>query len=322
MNYWLIFITGLTTGGLSCLALQGGLLASTLVEEQTKSARIRGISLFLLSKLAAYTILGFILGFLGEIFSLTPFILGLLNIFIALFMLGIAMETLKIHPIFKFFLLQPPKFLRRLIFRHEEQKGDFAAIILGLFTILIPCGITQAMMALAISSSQPFVGALTMFFFVLGTIPVFFLLAYFATQIGEKHKNIFYKAVAIFLIVLSIYTFTNGLRLTGINISVKGSGTTEESMVTGDIQKVTIKLDNKVGYIPNSIKIKKGIPAEVSVYANGATTCVRVFAVPSLNINEVVPDIEPLIFKFTPQKIGKINFTCSMGMYHGQFIVE
>src|SRR5574341_98276 len=30
MNYWLIFITGLTTGGLSCVAVQGGLLATAI----------------------------------------------------------------------------------------------------------------------------------------------------------------------------------------------------------------------------------------------------------------------------------------------------
>jgi sulfite exporter TauE/SafE len=322
VNYWLIFLTGLTTGGLSCLALQGGLLASTLVEEQTKAARIRGIILFLLSKLIIYTILGLVLGILGEIFSISPQFLGGLNIFIALFMLGVAMETLKVHPIFKIFLLQPPKFLRRLVFRHENQKGDFAAIILGLFTVLIPCGVTQAMMALAISSGKPITGALTLFFFVLGTVPVFFTLAYFATQIGEKFKNVFYKIVALFLIILSIYTFFNGLRLTGVNISFKNLKTTQESVVGAEKQTVEIKLDNRLGYIPNSIKIKKNIPVELKVYANGAKTCVRVYVIPSLKVNEVVPENEPLIINFTPKKTGKIPFTCSMGMYYGEFIVE
>jgi len=321
LNYWLIFITGLTTGGLSCLALQGGLLASTLVESQTKSARVRGIVLFLLSKLIVYTLLGFILGFLGEVFTLSPKILGGLNIFIALFMLGVAMENLKVHPIFKIFLLQPPKFLRRLIFKQENEKGNFAAIILGIFTVFIPCGVTQAIMALAVSSGKPLVGGTTMFFFVLGTLPVFFILAYFATQIGEKFKNIFYKIVAVLLIILSIYTFSNGLRLSGFNLSSKKS-ISQESIISDNVQKVTIKLDNRTGYTPNSITLKKNIPVQLSVYANGATTCVRVFVIPSLKVNKIVPDTEPLIIKFTPTKAGKIPFTCSMGMYQGEFNVE
>lgn len=315
-------MTGLTTGGLSCLALQGGLLASTLIETQTKSARIRGIVLFLSSKLIAYTLLGLILGFLGEVFTLSPKVLGGLNIFIALFMLGVALETLKVHPIFKIFLLQPPKLLRRLIFKQEKEKGNFAAIILGVFTVLIPCGVTQAMMALAISGGKPLVGATTMFFFVLGTIPVFFILAYFATQIGEKFKNIFYKIVAIFLIILSIYSFSNGLRLSGVNLTLTKNNVSQSSILDNNIQKVTIKLDNRVGYTPNSITLKKGVPVELSVYADGATTCVREFVVPSLKINKVVPDNEPLIIKFTPTKLGKIPFTCSMGMYYGEFNVE
>ena len=34
MNLLLIFLTGLTTGGLSCLAMQGGLLASVIANQK------------------------------------------------------------------------------------------------------------------------------------------------------------------------------------------------------------------------------------------------------------------------------------------------
>src|SRR5258708_14346561 len=45
MDLWVIFITGLTTGGLSCLAVQGGLLASAMTKQtaipasETRSAK-------------------------------------------------------------------------------------------------------------------------------------------------------------------------------------------------------------------------------------------------------------------------------------------
>jgi len=321
MNYWLIFLTGLTTGGLTCLALQGGLLASTLVNTSGKVARIRGISLFLIAKLIVYTIVGFILGYLGKVFAFTPQTLGFLNIFIALFMLGVAFEALKLHPIFRYFLIQPPKFLRRLIFRQEENKGDFSALALGIFTVLIPCGTTQAILALAVSGGNPIQGALTLFFFVLGTIPIFFALAYLATQLGENYKKFFARFVAVVLILLSIYTLSNGLRLLGINFTIKKPVQTENSIVVGDMQKVEIKLTNR-GYLPSQIKIKQNVPVELTVLANGATTCIRVFVIPKLNYQEIVPDTEPLKFTFTPKEKGTIPFTCSMGMYHGEFIVE
>ena len=75
------FITGLTTGGLSCLAVQGGLLASSLAHQieqdyvgQVASGRNMKkttvshtssafpILLFLISKIVAYTLLGALLG--------------------------------------------------------------------------------------------------------------------------------------------------------------------------------------------------------------------------------------------------------------------
>ena len=65
---WLAFITGLTTGGISCFAVQGGLLASALTEENKKKSTL----LFLGAKLVAYTLLGFLLGFLGGTLNISP----------------------------------------------------------------------------------------------------------------------------------------------------------------------------------------------------------------------------------------------------------
>src|SRR3989338_5255961 len=73
MNLWVIFITGLTVGGLTCLAVQGGLLASVIAAKEEEEVE-KGINrkstvfptlAFLAAKLLAYTILGFILGAFG-----------------------------------------------------------------------------------------------------------------------------------------------------------------------------------------------------------------------------------------------------------------
>src|SRR5512137_1809321 len=88
--YMVAFITGLTTGGLSCLAVQGGLLASSIGRQleqdiltqggkgrkasvspaSQKSHRAISILLFLVTKLISYTMLGFLLGALGSVLSL------------------------------------------------------------------------------------------------------------------------------------------------------------------------------------------------------------------------------------------------------------
>lgn len=79
MDLWLIFITGLTVGGLTCLAVQGGLLAGILAakeEEDFKQGRQRKHNIFpvvafLAAKLTAYTILGFILGAFGSALAIS-----------------------------------------------------------------------------------------------------------------------------------------------------------------------------------------------------------------------------------------------------------
>jgi len=333
MNYWIIFLTGLTTGGLSCLALQSGLLASAIIEEKEESKvkinKARTISIFLAAKLIAYTILGILLGAIGKFIGLSPKMTGVLDIFIAFFMLGIAGEALKIHPVFRYFLIQPPKFIRKKITRFEGQKSDFTAILLGALTVLIPCGTTQAMMAYAITSASFYQGAAIMFVFILGTIPVFFILGYLATALNDKFNKIFKKVIAILLIILSLFTFSRAFKLIGWHISF-GQSNKENTLEApaaapvsdGKLQKITIKLNDNYGYNPSVIQLKSGIPVQITLENDGASGCIRAFVIPMLNKRVILPAAGSITFTFTPTKNGAIPFTCSMGMYDGKFIVN
>jgi sulfite exporter TauE/SafE len=144
-NFWIAFLAGLTTGGLSCLAVQGGLLASTLaqqVEEDISLATSRHgkqraveknnpadpghaaqpILLFLLAKLAAYTLLGILLGALGSILQLTATMRAVLQFAIGIFMIGNALRMLNVHPIFRYFAFEPPSFVTRYIRRKSKNN--------------------------------------------------------------------------------------------------------------------------------------------------------------------------------------------------------
>jgi len=264
MNQYLIaFITGLTTGGLSCLAVQGGLLASSLAHqieqdmlEQAATTKSRPlaqnqpggksrpagsaipagrfapatkfrphtalpIALFLTAKVSAYTLLGFLLGALGTVLQLTPMMRAALMIVLGIFMVGNALRMFNIHPIFRFFALEPPKFVTRYIRKTSKKGADLTTpLFMGALTVLIPCGITQAMMAVAIATGDPVQGALLMFAFTLGTSPVFFAVAYFTTQIGARMEKAFMRFVAVVVLILGIVTYISGLRLAGVPINM------------------------------------------------------------------------------------------------------
>ena len=228
-NLLAIFLTGLFVGGLSCLAVQGGLLAATLAQgeeeklkdKMNKSGNALPIASFLLAKLVAYTILGFLLGSLGSAFQLSLTAKVVMQFAVAIFMIGTALNLLNVHPIFRYFVISPPRFLTKLVRKQSKQSSLFAPVLLGAFTVFIPCGTTQAMMALSIGSASPFMGAAILAAFVLGTSPLFFVLGYFATKLGDALHQRFIRIAAFALILLAIFNANNALALTGGNFTLE-----------------------------------------------------------------------------------------------------
>ena len=239
----LAFITGLTTGGLSCLAVQGGLLASSLAHqivqdyvEQSTQPKKSGkkdqphlprqstalpILLFLASKLAVYTLLGALLGWLGSYLTLSPTTRAMLLIAIGIFMVGNALRMFNVHPIFRYFSIEPPKFITRYIRRTAKGTDTATPLFLGALTVFIPCGVTQAIMATALGTGSVILGAALMFAFTLGTSPVFFIIAYLTTELGARLEKFFMRFVAVVLLILGFVTLDGGLNLIGSPLSLQ-----------------------------------------------------------------------------------------------------
>ena len=370
-NFWIAFLAGLTTGGLSCLAVQGGLLASTLaqqVEQDISLATSRQgkpklagkhypaapghvaqpIVLFLLAKLAAYTLLGILLGALGSVLQLTATIRAVLQFAIGIFMIGNALRMLNVHPIFRYFAFEPPAFVTRYIRRKSKKNVNLVTpLFLGALTVLIPCGVTQAMMALAVSTGSPLQGALILAGFTLGTMPVFFLLAFFTTQLGtrlEKHITLFVSAV---LLVLGFVALESGLNLAGSPISLnnflRSLRSTDAATDIAEVptfsafQESAVKLatpdldeqyagENKLvvqvlnnGYSPEVATFPADTPFTLILQTQDIHSCSRAFVIPSLKVEEILPATGSVAIEIPAQPAGStLYYSCSMGMYGGR----
>ena len=135
---------------------------------------------------------------------------------IGVFMVGTALRMFKVHPIFRYFALEPPSFVTRYIRRKAKGEASAATpVFLGALTVLIPCGVTQAMMAVAMGTGSAVAGATTMFAFILGTSPVFFVVAYLATRLGSRLEASFMRIVAIVVLILGLISVDAGLTLAG-----------------------------------------------------------------------------------------------------------
>ncbi len=337
-NIWLALITGLTTGGISCLAVQGGLLASS-VAHQTESGlaekdrtKYKTVFYFLVSKLVAYTLLGALLGLVGSAISLSPKFFGAMQIAAGLFMLATAARLLDIHPIFRYFVIQPPSWAYKIIRKYAKDESVFAPALLGFSTVLIPCGVTQAMMVLAIASGHALTGAAIMFAFTLGTSPVFFALG--ATALELLKRKSFRIAASVLIIILGLMSVNTGQVLRGSNHTLQNywlvtSSLFSESSVppsalakidSSGKQSVVINVKNN-GYQTTTTQLKVGIPVKLSLSTNNTRGCARAFTIPTFNISTVLPESGTEIVEFTPTKPGRLAYTCSMGMYTGSFDV-
>ena len=364
----LAFITGLTTGGLSCLAVQGGLLASSLAQQieqelgeqgtgisggasggrdqvrggkkaPAKAGRIHTalpIALFLLAKLAAYTLLGALLGLLGSFLTLNPTTRAILLLAIGVFMVGNALRMLNVHPIFRYFNLEPPKFITRYIRRTAKnahgaaQKNYVSPLFLGALTVLIPCGVTQAMMAVALGTGNPLQSAALMFAFTLGTSPVFFLVAYLATQLGARLEAYFMRFVAVVVLVLGLVTFNSGLTLMGSPLAFNNltsrlfaspaPAATQAPLLTDGVLELQVANN---GYFPRTLYAPANQALQLALVTDQTTSCARDFVIPALGLNELLPKSGTVMVDIPAQPAGsELRFTCSMGMYSGKIVFE
>jgi uncharacterized protein len=347
------FITGLTTGGLSCLAVQGGLLASSLAYQLEQDMQAQGnlpgahskfrpqiaqpIALFLVAKVCAYTLLGLLLGALGSVLQLTPMMRTVLMIAIGIFMLGNGLRMLKVHPIFRYFVIEPPAVLTRYIRRTSKNGASrVTPLFLGAMTILIPCGVTQAMMAVALGTGNALQGAAIMLAFTLGTTPVFFSIAYFATRLGAAMEKYFTRIVALVVIILGLVSVDAGLNLAGSPVSftslfnrvttaqATSNDAADPAVGAADFSQdgFLVNVTNS-GYSPKVLHMPAQKEANLTWVTKNTTSCALAVVVPGLNYQKILPNTGAVSLKIPAQARGTVmRYSCSMGMYTGQIVFD
>jgi uncharacterized protein len=334
---WLAFITGLTTGGISCFAVQGGLLASAVSETKgeikpTLKDHSAAMGTFLLAKLISHILLGLVLGAIGSSLVLSPRILGTVQIIAGLYMLATAARLANLHPIFRYIVISPPRWAYKLLKNTSVKPTVFSPLILGFLTILMPCGITQAMMVYAIASGNALTGAGIMAAYVIGTSPVFFALG--AAVVGLLTNKWFTLVAAVIVGVMGIASINGGLVLQGsiytlqnfykaATITEKADGGLQraDAVIKDGYQEVTIVVRSN-GYESDTKTLKVGVPVHLKLTSQNVNSCARAFVISDYNISKILPSDGDAEIVFTPTRTGRLAFSCSMGMYTGEFEVE
>ncbi len=340
MSFGAIFVIGLVAASSSCIAITGGLLLSATAKFNEKygsagpTARMRPVFLFVVGRIAGYTILGGLLGVVGKALSPSPLITALITIVAAVYMLVMGLDMLQIAPKWlKRLTPKMPKSLSHRVMDAEEKEHPLAPLGLGAATFFLPCGFTQALQLYALTTGSFTTAALSLLAFALGTTPALLALGWTSSSLKGKAGRFFFKFSGALVVVLAFWNIQNGLVIAGYPISMPKFSTPSISIAAhtatnadtvAPIQagKQTLKMKvGSYGYEPNHFTIRAGIPVRWEVDASEAGGCLGVLVSRKLGIQKLLDQNAPNVIEFTPTVTGEVAFSCSMGMFRGNLTI-
>jgi sulfite exporter TauE/SafE/copper chaperone CopZ len=224
MGYGMLFVIGLITS-LHCMAMCGGINLSQCLprgdtpEETGISSSIRPALLYNLGRVISYTSVGFILGSAGYLLGgglglgMPTLFQGILKLIAGVFMVLMGINMLGIFPGLR-------KFQLNLTGSLTSKLGAAAAssrrpLMVGLLNGLMPCGPLQSMQIVALASGNPLAGALSMFLFSLGTVPLMLGLGSLVSLLGQKYTRKMMSVGAMLVVVLGLAMLSQGGSLSG-----------------------------------------------------------------------------------------------------------
>ncbi len=319
-TYFVLFMVGILTS-IHCVGMCGGIMLSQSINKDIKSKfdSIKPTILYNAGRVLSYTIIGGVVGALGSVLSLSISMKATLQIFAGIFMIIMGLN------------MSGYDFFRKLNLRLpwstcSVKKKHNTPFIVGILNGLMPCGPLQTMQLYALGTGSAFNGALSMFIFSLGTIPLMLTFGALSGLISKRYTKTLLKFSGTLVVVLGILMGTRGLTLAGVNIptaailttSLSGNKVSSSSgaklTIENGVQVIRMTADNE-GYTPNDLYVEKNMPVKWIIDGKSLNSCNGQIIIPSLNIQKSLQPGENVI-EFTPED-KDISFSCGMGMIRG-----
>ncbi len=325
-SYAVLFVVGLITS-LHCVGMCGGIMLSqTITNKSTsKMEAMKPALLYNLGRVAAYTLIGGIIGAIGSVFALSLHVKAGLQIFAGVFMILMGFNMAGFNAFRKFNIKIPmPASAVKLLQKPKPRTPFFVGLLNG----LMPCGPLQIMQIYALGTGSAISGALSMFMFAIGTVPLMLSFGVLSSLLSKGYTKKILKFSGILIVVLGLIMSNRGLALAGMNITPTGmlagdgksggANNNSDSAIKAtekDGVQVLNMTANVYGYTPNTLYVKKGVPVKWLVNVEQLTGCNSTIVIPDMNIQQKLQDGKNII-EFTPGD-EDIPFSCWMGMKRG-----
>ncbi|MBP9747509.1 sulfite exporter TauE/SafE family protein [Patescibacteria group bacterium] len=208
------FTLGIIASLSTCLAIVGGLVLSISARATQAGLRTtRPLLLFHAGRLASFALFGGLVGILGGLIGVGGRLTAALGLLasIVMMVLGLRLLGFKSAPL----ATLSPSFFRR--WKNTAETAPLSGFFLGVGTFFLPCGFTQSMQIVALSSGSFFQGALIMTAFALGTLPVLTGLSFGSRSLGTSTRaSLFFATTGVVVIGLSLLGILSGLTALGV----------------------------------------------------------------------------------------------------------
>jgi sulfite exporter TauE/SafE/copper chaperone CopZ/plastocyanin domain-containing protein len=362
MGYGMLLVIGLLTS-VHCIAMCGGInlsqslgggktpLAPAAASQQSCSAPssatplpgappqtpfmllLPGV-LYNVGRLVSYTAVGFAVGALGSVITVSDLFRNIVLLLAGLFMIIMGLNMLGLFPFLRrltqgLVKSRLPQFLTKKI---DAQKTGRGPLVIGILNGFMPCGPLQAMQLYALSTGSPIKGGISMFLFCIGTIPLMFALGAAGgilsggavTSVkGSAFSRRAIQVGAILVAAMGVVMFSNGLSGTGF-ISPPPGSSARRSGETGSVMQNGVQIINST-LLPNrypAITVQQGIPVRWIINAprGSINGCNNRIIIREYGIQHTFKYGDNVI-EFMPEKAGRFVYSCWMSMIRSSITV-
>ncbi len=219
IGYGMLFVIGLFTS-IHCMAMCGGINLSQTIsyahDDKNLFSKHKASILYNVGRVISYTIVGGFAGALGSAVRFTGGARGIVAVISGVFMLIMGLNMLGT---FIWLRKLNPRMPRLLKSDTIERIGKSGPFYVGLLNGLMPCGPLQAMQLYALGTGSMLAGAMSMFLFSLGTVPLMFAFGATSAYLGKKFTAKMMKVSAVLVMVLGVIMLHRGFSLSGIDIT-------------------------------------------------------------------------------------------------------
>jgi sulfite exporter TauE/SafE/copper chaperone CopZ len=361
IGYAMLFVVGSLTS-IHCVAMCGGIALSQSVrpiETGSRAATVTKLQqlspglLYNAGRVFSYTAIGGIVGALGSVFNFSAITRGVIAGLAGLFMIILGLRMLGLIqglPRMAKFIPAPLRATLSRLASGLRGRGPFAV---GALNGLMPCGPLQTMQLYALGTGSALAGALSMFIFSMGTVPLMLVFGLSAALLPRRFVPVMVKASAVLVMFLGGVTFGRAASLSGIplpdvsSLSFGAGGQSQVAFISSEGQSQaasiipvadrrrsqtglaatvkggvqTITTDFKDGYyVP--FTVQAGVPLKwtIRIKEEDLNGCNNPMEIPGYKIRKTLVPGDNLI-EFTPAKEGAIPYNCWMGMIRSRITV-